>query len=406
MGDTFKLTKGKYSFPGEGGDTYYQSGGQAASDAWSKAAPQIEASRPTMSVKPDAMGLPAPVFTPGATPNLPKIQRVPGFSEYGANGSVFNGGETNFGKFAKVLAVLGAAVGAGWRRNRQPGAAFQDFNAMMAGNRREAQGANSQGLRDQLLQKQVDNYDTEHASDAEYRAAQLDNLKSEIDWRKTQANAKSVTPMEQRMQEIKDHPEVFADYSPSDINDYARYGTRFPRDPNGPSAEEQQKLILVAPDSTSEQKDQARKYLREMSDLRRREGAGGGGGQKPASKAQFATAERTKASALQQAESNYRKSQRAVASGEMTQEEADGQLQQDKQAAQNAYEAEVAVLGGEPDHYQYGVIGPQAAAPRPSGKPIAPKKALDATTTAAYLQKAGGDKNKARKLARQDGYEF
>jgi hypothetical protein len=40
-------------------------------------------------------------------------------------------------------------------------------------------------------------------------------------------------------------------------------------------------------------------------------------------------------------------------------------------------------------------------------KKIIPKaKALDVKTATSYLQKAGGDKDKARKLAKADGYEF
>ena len=39
-------------------------------------------------------------------------------------------------------------------------------------------------------------------------------------------------------------------------------------------------------------------------------------------------------------------------------------------------------------------------------KPAAAGKTLDAATAQSYLQKAGGDKNKAREMARKDGYTF
>ncbi len=39
-------------------------------------------------------------------------------------------------------------------------------------------------------------------------------------------------------------------------------------------------------------------------------------------------------------------------------------------------------------------------------KPAAAGKALDSATAQSYLQKAGGDKNKAREMARKDGYTF
>ena len=63
-------------------------------------------------------------------------------------------------------------------------------------------------------------------------------------------------------------------------------------------------------------------------------------------------------------------------------------LEREKQGIQDEYESKIVSLGGD--------IAPKAA----TGKP------LDRNTAKQYLQKAGGDKNKAREMARKDGYSF
>ena len=105
-----------------------------------------------------------------------------------------------------------------------------------------------------------------------------------------------------------------------------------------------------------------------------------------------------------------------------------------KQQIQNDYESQRHVATGEDQgHFDYSrplqasqpnKAAAPAAAPAPgavpasatpSGKPQGgqpqtkapqPKPLTDPNVARQYLQKAGGDKNKARQLAKQDGYTF
>lgn len=131
---------------------------------------------------------------------------------------------------------------------------------------------------------------------------------------------------------------------------------------------------------------------------------------------QFATVGTHKAQALQKAEQNYRKSLSLLTPNDTKgQQEALEQLNQDKQAAQDAYEEGITTLGGSAEHVDVtqpqtpAATAPPAAAPAAAtpAKTNSPgEKTLSLELAKEYVQKAGGDKEKARAAARKDGYKF
>lgn len=84
-----------------------------------------------------------------------------------------------------------------------------------------------------------------------------------------------------------------------------------------------------------------------------------------------------------------------------------GELRNYYQELQNSYEQQIAALGGNAEHFEY-PSGAEFIAQQTGQAPATPKSAKPLTVEKAgeYLRKAGGDKDKARKMARQDGWTF
>ena len=112
--------------------------------------------------------------------------------------------------------------------------------------------------------------------------------------------------------------------------------------------------------------------------------------------AQFKTVEDSKNDRLIQAET---RAKRQIEDGE-PEEQVYGDLETEKQRIQQMYEGEVGSLGGSPQHFRY----PPKPAPTP--KPVAAKPLTDPQKAADYLKRAGGDKEKARAMARAEGWTF
>jgi hypothetical protein len=132
---------------------------------------------------------------------------------------------------------------------------------------------------------------------------------------------------------------------------------------------------------------------------------------------QFSEVDKWKATGLARAEAAFTARVRANPDDRA---DAEQELAGRKQQIQDTYEDRVRDLGGTPSHYEY--AQPSAPAAQPSllgrvegaiaGKPAqgagkaAAGKPLDAATAMRILQQAGGDRNRARTMARQMGYSF
>ncbi|HXR40489.1 MAG TPA: hypothetical protein VN776_15415, partial [Terracidiphilus sp.] len=130
-----------------------------------------------------------------------------------------------------------------------------------------------------------------------------------------------------------------------------------------------------------------------------------------------------KATGLKQAEQSYGKLMTDMG-GAMSPEDkqaAVASLTKAKQAAQDEYEQSLSALGLPVQHFDFGSQAePQATdagggnrvgrggliTSAPAKKASAKGKLTDTNVAQQYLQKAGGDKAKARQLAKADGWEF
>ena len=128
-------------------------------------------------------------------------------------------------------------------------------------------------------------------------------------------------------------------------------------------------------------------------------------------------AETQKNAQLRQAETNIRKRYglTGFAATEAWPQEAADELEQVKQGIQDEYENKLSNLGGEVSHYDYSAQQPAsragtqpagATAPQGGGQVLDRNNAEHRDIAAQILAEAGGDKQKARQIARKRGYKF